>query len=292
MRPRLIERKGPTNVILTTTMVRLHAENETRLISLPVTDTREQTAAVMRRMAEGRPAPIDLAPWHALQEWLAGADNRVDIPFACKLADLVPAVAVRLRRDFGAVLALIAAHAVLHQESRERDAEGRIIATIEDYRAVPELVGDLIADGVGAGVPSSIRETVRAVTKILEERGTEHEASNTEVAAALRLDKSAASRRVKAALEAGFLTNREDRKGRPAKIVIGEPMPEEMDILPKPEVLQGCSRAARDAPALPPCPACGGTRFWRYPTDPVGRRACGTCQPPSHPAAAIWLDER
>jgi len=45
---RLIEREGPTGLIVTTTAVKLHPENETRLLTLPVTDTAEQTKAVMR----------------------------------------------------------------------------------------------------------------------------------------------------------------------------------------------------------------------------------------------------
>src|ERR687890_2756423 len=47
IRPRLIEREGPTGLIVTTTAVKLHPENETRLLSLTVTDTQEQTQAVM-----------------------------------------------------------------------------------------------------------------------------------------------------------------------------------------------------------------------------------------------------
>jgi hypothetical protein len=43
--PRLIEREGPTGSIVTTTSLRLHPENETRMLSLTITDTRDQTAA-------------------------------------------------------------------------------------------------------------------------------------------------------------------------------------------------------------------------------------------------------
>jgi hypothetical protein len=131
MKPRLIERPGPTGLIVTTTAVRLHPENETRLISLTVTDTQQQTREVMAALAEeaGGPPP-DLRPWHALQEWLEGVERRVTIPYAKELAAKIPPVAVRLRRDFGAVLNLIKAGALLQQASRKRDREGRIIATI------------------------------------------------------------------------------------------------------------------------------------------------------------------
>ena len=57
----------------------------------------------------------------------------------------------------------------------------------------------------------------------------------------LQLDKSVVSRRVAAAMDAGVLRNREDRKGRPARLVLGDPLPEEIEILPRPEQLHGCT---------------------------------------------------
>ena len=54
-------------------------------------------------------------------------------------------MAVKLRRDFGAVRNLIRAHAIFQPASRQRDAEGRIVATLEDYAAIRDLVADLIS---------------------------------------------------------------------------------------------------------------------------------------------------
>src|SRR3712207_9265111 len=65
---------------------------------------------------------------------------------------------VRLRRDFGALLNLIRAHAILHQATRERDENGQIIATLEDYARVRELVADLVSEGIDATVPGTVRE--------------------------------------------------------------------------------------------------------------------------------------
>jgi hypothetical protein len=114
--PRLIEREGPTGLITTTTSIRLHPENETRLISLSTTDTAEQTAAIFKALAEDIPQP-DLSEWQALQTWLAASPSAVVIPFAPTLAKLVEPVAVRLRRDFKLLLTLIRAHTLLHQEA-------------------------------------------------------------------------------------------------------------------------------------------------------------------------------
>src|SRR4029453_17711437 len=101
-------------------------ENETRLLSLAVTDTPEQTRAILRAIAESRVDTVDPGPWIALQHWLAHAEHRVVIPYASALAERIPPVAVRLRRDFGQLLASIRSHAILHQATRERDGEGQI----------------------------------------------------------------------------------------------------------------------------------------------------------------------
>jgi hypothetical protein len=69
-------------------------------------------------------------------------------PFAPALAEGIPPVAVRLRRDFGQVLNLVRAYAILHQATRARDGAGRILATLEDYAVVRELVADIISEGV------------------------------------------------------------------------------------------------------------------------------------------------
>ena len=195
--PKFIEREGPTGLIVTTTSVRLHPENETRMLSLTVSDTREQTAAVFRALANDGTHTTDLSRWQALQTWLAASTCEVDIPYAARLAEMVPPVAVRLRRDFKTVLTLIRAHALLHQASRRKDADGRIVAEIADYAAVRELVADLVAEGADATIKPEVRETVRAVTDLLADGRAE--AMQADIKKALKLDKSAVSRRVTAA---------------------------------------------------------------------------------------------
>jgi hypothetical protein len=243
---KFIEREGPTGLIVTTTSVRLHPENETRMLSITVSDTREQTAAVFRTLANGGMGSADLSQWRALQTWLARSHCEVDIPYAANLAQMVPPVAVRLRRDFKTVLTLIRAHAVLHQASRKKDADGRIVAEIADYAAVRELVADLVAEGAEVATKAEIRETVGAVADLLADGRSD--VKQADIKKTLKLDKSVVSRRVSAALDAGVLRNLEDRKGRPARLVLGEPLPEEIELLPKPERLHGCTVAEEDKP--------------------------------------------
>ncbi len=50
------------------------------------------------------------------------------------------------------------ANALLHQASRGWDAEGHVIATIENYAALRGLVAGLVSEGVGATVTPETRE--------------------------------------------------------------------------------------------------------------------------------------
>jgi hypothetical protein len=230
---RLVEREGPTGLIVSTTSVSLHPENETRLLSVSATDTPDQTKLVLSRLATDDVREPDFARWHDLQVWLASAEHRVSIPYAQALAELVPPVSVRLRRDFRALLSLIRSHALLHQATRERDDLGRIDATLEDYAVVRELVVDVLSEGVEATVPATVREVVEAIAAAADER-----VSVAQLAKLLSVDKSTASRRYRNARSRGHVKNLEERRGKEAQIVLGDPLPEDAEILPLVERLE------------------------------------------------------
>jgi hypothetical protein len=105
-----------------------------------------------------------------------------------------------------------------------------IIAVLDDYEVIRELVGDLISQAVKASVPITVRETVGAVARLQQE--SQNGVSVTDLAKALKLDKSAASRRVRAAQSDHYLVNLEEHKGKPARLEVGEPLPEDVQILP------------------------------------------------------------
>ncbi len=310
LKSRSIDRPGPTGLILTTTAASLHPENETRLFSVTVRDTPEQTARIIAALAEARAgrksAPVDLQPWHALQLWLEQEREReVVIPYATELADRIAKRAVRQRRDFGAVLNLISAHALLHKETRQRDPERRIIATLADYAAAYELVIDIISEGSQASVKPEVREAVEAV-KRLDQPGNPP-ITYKRVAEELGMDRAAAERRCKVALQEGYLINRQTIRGQAAILTVGEPLPQDEAVLPKPEDLKLCdappfsvracaradatrpeaarSKAADPAPARPQPP----------PSAPPGEQPPGEQPPLPYEAADDWqrsfLDE-
>jgi hypothetical protein len=172
----------------------------------------------------------------------------VTLPFAKALAELVPPSAVRLRRDFRALLYLVRAHALLHQASRERDRSGRVVATVADYAVVRDLVADLLAEGVEATVPAAIRETVETVVAPLGVGdGDDAGVSVARLATKLGIDKGPASRRWQQARRRGYLKNLETRTGRKARIVVDEPLPEDVELLPTPELVEERCRVARNA---------------------------------------------
>ena len=92
------------------------------------------------------------------------------------------------------------------------------------------LVADVMAEGVGTTVSETVRETVEAVAAIASPNGIELRP----LADRLKLDKSNVSRRLRQAADGGYLRNLEDKRGKPGRWVIGDPLPEAADLLPDP----------------------------------------------------------
>jgi Domain of unknown function (DUF3854) len=255
----MIKKEGPTNFIVTTTATALHPENETRMLSLAADDSKGQTTAVMKALArkKKRQSP-DFGDWHDLDHWIRyHANHQVDIPYAAWLAENIPPVAVRLRRDFAALLTLIEAHAILHQADREV-ADRHIVASQEDYLAVRALVSDLMSEGVGQAVRASVRQTVEVVARLAGQAGGEVAGDDDQAAATgeltgdeaahdnaptgvtvlqlareLDIERSAAQYRVKAAREGGYIVNLEPERYKAARYAPGTPLPDEVLLLPE-----------------------------------------------------------
>jgi hypothetical protein len=244
-RPLILECEGPTGLIITTTQTQVHAENETRLLSLNVGDTSEQTKAVMLERSRGNKSrKLESEKWHALQTWLSLKSSTVSIPFGEDIVDLMPSDVNRLRRDIDTVLDLVRAHALLHQASRMRSQKtGDVIATLTDYKAVRALIADPLAKGIEATVPTEIRETVEAVCTLLltNPRGV----SLGLLAKHVGLHKATLSRRVRRAKDAGYLRDEAATKGRPAMLVINKSMPVGLRVLPKTSKVEAHYKARR-----------------------------------------------
>ncbi len=139
--------EGPAAFILTTTRALLHDENETRIIEVNIDESPQQTERILEAMA-GRAAEPDPKEDREVADrerdvWriaLGMIEARsVVIPQAVGLVESFPKNRVRARRDFAKLLALIEAHALLHQRQRPTDDEGRVIATNDDVQAALRL---------------------------------------------------------------------------------------------------------------------------------------------------------
>lgn len=233
---RRIVKPGPTGLI-TTAIKPLAEQMWTRVLEVGVSDTQDQTRAVLAAHAVSvngdRPMP-DAGPFIALDRWLELAgERRVTIPFAARLAELVPVNLVRMRRDFRQLLTVIQTVALLHQRQRSRDAAGRVVAGVDDYRHARWLLEDVFSAVASGGISAAVREAVLAVRSLYVNGPIAVRA----VGDHLGLSRDAAWKRVQRAIDLGYLVNQESGKGRPALLVPGDALPTERPALPTVEEL-------------------------------------------------------
>ena len=187
----------------------------------------------------GEQPEVDYEPHHALQRLIQVSPREIVIPFAPALADKADHRAVRMRRDFPAILGLTQAHALLHQHSRDIDDGGRVVADVSDYATVYSLVSDMVAEAAGATIPAVVRETVDTV------RSLEHTPPGIpgfqpvtiqQVADKLGISRSSASRRLRRAESLSFVKDVQGQPG-PKLFETYEPMPQDVGVLPDPAEL-------------------------------------------------------
>lgn len=237
---RVIEREGPTGFITTTTG-RVEPELETRVLSVYVDDTPAGTRIILNAAgarAEGdAPEPPILERWWAAFWWLQGkGESRVVIPFATLLAERYPDKLVRARRDFVQLLNLIRAASILHQRRRQHDQDGRIIATIDDYRAVYEVAAQIFGAIASEGLTQAIRDFVAAVAALTPESGDT--ATIAALAKELGIDRAAVRKRAQRALAGGWVVNVQEKERQAMLLRLGADMPIDAPALPDPDELE------------------------------------------------------
>jgi hypothetical protein len=160
----LIEQEGPVAYVESTTMSRVFAEDENRCISLFTDERDQQTRRVMTSLASRYAnVGIEISTTasrvvllnHALQRMLARKE--VVVPFAPKLADLLPDKHVEIRRAFPHLMSLVQTSALLHQYQRGTDSAGRVIATLEDYKLARHLLREPMRRLMGGGISEPAR---------------------------------------------------------------------------------------------------------------------------------------
>jgi phage/plasmid primase-like uncharacterized protein len=246
-----IEVRGPVSFLMSTTKTEINDENETRMLSIELDDSKEQTKAVMLQVARREgfnfdAAQINFTRWHDFQRWLAAGERRVHINYATDLATLIPAKAVRLRRDMGQLLRAIKAYALLHREHRKPgERTGAIMATFDDYKAVRELMVDPISEAAEVKARKTLPDTVAAVRRAQPPSDSGRQgATINEIAAQLDIDRTATKRRIDHAMRAGHVALLEARHGRAFlyATVTGATIAEDTALLPTVEAVRAAFR--------------------------------------------------
>lgn len=236
--------KGPTGVMMTTTAAKLHPEDESRMLSVNMTESPEQIRAALLSQAlkkRTEPKQIDTGLWFKTFEELRDSPKSVEIPFAEDLVHHLPTTHDRIKRDFPHLLSLIQTHALLHRSQRCVDDDGTVVADRVDYEAVFELTNDALSQGLAVTVEPSVRQVVEAV-KELRSQARGNRVSMASVSDHIGRDIGVVSRNVKKATDAGFLVNENPGQGREADLKVGDRKLPSGTVLPSPDKLFNSDR--------------------------------------------------
>jgi hypothetical protein len=137
-----IVKNGPIAAIVTTARD-IDPELKTRVLVVDADERGAQTVNIAERiLSNTKVAAPDLQPWLDFQAWLEmNSPYRVRVPFKEAIfgaferwrPGFLKEAALRMRRDIPGFLNAIKASAVVHRAQRKVDADGAIVATLDDY---------------------------------------------------------------------------------------------------------------------------------------------------------------
>jgi hypothetical protein len=130
---------GPVGFVTTTTEAQVHAENETRVLSIYPDESKQQTERILEisdlkyRGLTG-PTEAEIKKWQNIQRVLK--PYPVFIPFVEEIRKIFPKEPVRVRRDYSKFLSLLSVVALLHQQQRNKTKIGEkeyLVASLADF---------------------------------------------------------------------------------------------------------------------------------------------------------------
>ncbi len=149
-----IHQDGPISYMESTTLGKIFDEDANRCILLTTDERQQQTRRILTSLAEtyGGAAPAVRAEraiqrHHALQRMLQA--YLVVVPFAERLGELISHDRVQVRRAFPQLMSMIQASALLHQQQRQVDTDGRLLAAADDYQVARHLLAMPLARSLG-----------------------------------------------------------------------------------------------------------------------------------------------
>jgi hypothetical protein len=200
-------REGPT-VLLVTSTRKLGRQLGTRLFTVEMSEDTKQVKealdmqAVLELSSPRKADPALIVFQEYLQE-LAPCD--VIVPFVRVITGFIGESpnGSRILRDMQKILSLIKSVAIVRREHRSINREGQLVAEIDDYAVIHQLVEGMYEATV-TNVPQDIRKLVQAVRDLNQ---ASKRATDREVARYLGWTAMRASRCVKKALKRGWLQN-------------------------------------------------------------------------------------
>ncbi|WP_147448161.1 hypothetical protein [Mesorhizobium sp. YM1C-6-2] len=230
--------EGPVCFMMATTANRIHHEDQSRMLVLNMVEDPARVREALRNQARGltkSTVKLDLTPWHDLCDYIADNKMTVRIPYAERIADLLPTTGYKIQRDFPKVLALVRACALVHYNQRQTEGESGILADRSDYETVYALINKPLSEGIEATVKQPVRTVVEKVAELQAVGHSGDGISHSKLAEVLGIDRSTVGRNINAGISAGYLENRNPGQGKEAKVVLGERKLENGSVLPSPD---------------------------------------------------------
>lgn len=235
-------RDGPA-VLITTGVAPLPAQLGTRIFVVETNESQEQINAALALQAElemgsSPEIPTEIIALQAyLQAWALASDGlEVSVPFVKALSfcmTKMPSSGTRVHRDFARIVSYIKAVALIRSEHRARDTKGRVIADLEDYAAVRNVLSG--AYEATTAISGQCRQVIEAAQAVMAARKDDI-ATFKEIRVELerRMPKNRINTRkhLNTAVDKGYLTDRRTRKGTPWIVGIGEEAVPDQSVLP------------------------------------------------------------
>jgi hypothetical protein len=219
-----IEQDGPIAYVESTTLTKVFDEDANRCLLLHTDERPEQTRRIVRQLAKayGNTNGMEasrriILRHHALQRMLQPLP--VVIPYAERLGELIPSDRVEVRRAFPQLMSMIQAVSLLHQRQRNRNGDGALVATEEDYQLARHLLLKPMARLLGGGLADPTRRFHERLSAWAKGEFTTTEAKRRE-----QSSKSAVSGWLAELHDVGFVELVEASRGRtPATWRLADP---------------------------------------------------------------------
>ncbi len=237
---------GPVAFITTTTSPNIHPENETRCFSFYGDNSEEQTLNTFE-MTDAKYRGIqeisekELIKFRNIQKIIKAYP--VLIPYVEEIRKKFPRKVIRVRRDYGRLLALIEVITVLYQFQRQKEEKhGKeyLVSTLADYHIAKVIAEDVLRQTIFELPPKSkqLMKTAKELLERKKEQGKDETFTIRELSQKTGDDYDTASKWFAPAFERGYFEIKEEHRGsKAAQYALAEHKTEDTVIIPSVEEL-------------------------------------------------------